>query len=356
MTEAQALGDARLLASAERLLADAEQRIRLLDRLTPKNLAGERKRLEQRLAAGERAEPRFEYESPSGLTELCRELDRWAELLPRAGMLGELYAERAQELLLEARLVESIGTPALRALAQLRYPSADNDELGVLLQEFGSAPLEATAELILASDANDARSLLNVLRAQIEQLGVPVRIELRPHLHSVAAAGDGFVAVRADAQLTPHAAQRIAQHELFAHVLPRIAAERERHGIYRVGTRGANEDEEGRALYIEQRRALLDGARRHELVRRHRLALAVRAGADFNELVASLTRDGVSRAAAIELSLRALRGGGLAREAVYLPAYLRVARAFAEEPESERYFERGRVALSALPALRALES
>lgn len=355
MSDSEKFGDARLLASAERLLTDAEQRIRLLDRVTPRNFGVERGRLEKKLAAGEPAEPRFEYEPTNDLADVCRELERAARALPGGGPLSDLYAERAEELLLEARLAESIGTPALRTLAAERFPLPESQELDAVIEAFEGTPADEPSELIRASDASDPRSLLSVLRARVSTLDVPVRIDVRAHLHSVAAAGNGFVALRADALLSARAAERIACHELYAHVLPRMAAEREAFGIYRVGTRGANEDEEGRALCIEERMALLDSGRKHELVRRHRLAIAVRAGAKLTELVTSLRELGASPTVSLDLSLRALRGGGLTREVVYLPAYLRVARAFDEDPRSERFFERGRVALSALPVLRSLD-
>ena len=45
--------------------------------------------------------------------------------------------------------------------------------------------------------------------------------------------------------------------------------------------------------------------------------------------------------------MRIHRGGGLAREVAYVPAYHEVAHAFAENAELERWFERGRVSLGA---------
>lgn len=347
--------DVELSASVERTLSHAEHRIRLLDRLTPLNLASERRRLLQRLEAGERAQPSFEYEAPTGLAELRHELERLIESLEGGGTLAELYAQRAEELVLEVRIVEAVGTAELSSLASERYPSTTSGELDALLAAFKALPPEEPDELIAATDETDPRSLLNVLRAHIGELRIPVRIELRPQLHSIAAAGDGFVAIRADAAISARAAERIAQHELLAHVLPRLAARRELLGIYRVGVRGSNEDEEGRALWIEERSALWDTARKRELLRRHELALAVRAGAELNDLVHDLVADGVALPTALDLSLRSLRGGGLAREAVYLPAYLRVSRAFAEDAAAERFFERGRASLVGLAHLRELD-
>jgi hypothetical protein len=214
---------------------------------------------------------------------------------------------------------------------------------------------EASEETLRADDDGDARSLISVLRAQIGALRAPVRVELRNGLSSLAAAGDGFVAVRPDAQLTPLAARRIAHHELFAHVLPRLAARAEALGIYRVGCRGSGDEEEGRALLLEQRAGFLLSARRRELALRHRIALSVHEGASFSDLARWLQAEGVSLEQAIELALRAARGGGLGRESVYVPAYLRLSSEFSREPELETFFERGRVSIVGARLLRGWE-
>ncbi|MGC4089392.1 MAG: DUF1704 domain-containing protein [Polyangiaceae bacterium] len=349
------LGDPRLLTQAERLLRNAEQRIRLLDRALPTNLSRERQRLQLELAAGRALSPRFEYEPVTDLHEVRASLTALRGALAGAGALAQLYAERAEELLLEAELCENVGQPRFRELAERRFPLLEDTGLAALLDAFSSAPDPQPEELVDACDDADPRSLLNVLRRHIGESKVAVRIELREQLHSVAAAGGGFVAVRRGARLTPSAARRIARHELDGHVLPRLRAEAEVLGIYRAGTRGANEDEEGRALCLEQRLSLWDGARQRELAQRHWLGVAARAGAELSELVELGQGRGMQASAALELSVRVLRGGGLGREVVYLPAFLRISRAFADDAACERYFERGRVSLGALPLLRALE-
>ncbi|MFZ5894571.1 MAG: tyrosine/phenylalanine carboxypeptidase domain-containing protein [Myxococcota bacterium] len=346
------LGDARLLADAERSLLLAEQHIRLLDRVTPENLSRERQRLAEALTAGRRAEPRFEYRAVE-LRAVARGLEALMRELASEGNLARLFAERAEELLLEAELVESVGSRRFAGLARRRYPSEPSPALEALVEELAAGMVE-TDELIEV-EAPHPQSLLNVVRRRIAEWKLPVRVELRTQLSCVAAAGDGFVAIRRGAHLSALAAERVAAHELLAHVMPRLQAAHEALGIYRVGTRGANEDEEGRALCIEQRLATWDSARRRELAFRHRAAERVHAGVELNDCVHELVRAGATFDHALDWSLRALRGGGLAREIVYLPAMLRFSHAIANDPSCERFFERGRVSLVAVPALRAFE-
>jgi hypothetical protein len=74
------------------------------------------------------------------------------------------------------------------------------------------------------------------------------------------------------------------------------------------------------------------------------------------ETVARLTRLGAALEESAEIALRAHRGGGLAREIVYLPAYLEVKEALARDPGLERFLERGRISLDAARKLQEMEA
>jgi hypothetical protein len=166
-----------------------------------------------------------------------------------------------------------------------------------------------------------------------------------------AAAGDGFILVQRGLSLRPESARRIALHEVLGHAAPRLRAKSESLGIFAVGAARGSEDEEGRALVIEERHGLLDGERRRELGARHLAALAVRRGADWVETVSAVIRFGLSPRESVRVAARVFRGGGLARELIYLPARERVASAFETDPTIERWLERGRVGLEAARAL-----
>jgi hypothetical protein len=80
-------------------------------------------------------------------------------------------------------------------------------------------------------------------------------------------------------------------------------------------------------------------------------AESVRDGAELWETVAMLGRTGADVSEALAVACRAHRGGGLARESIYLAGYLRVAEALAARPELERALEAGRLSLRAAEAL-----
>jgi hypothetical protein len=183
-----------------------------------------------------------------------------------------------------------------------------------------------------------------------------VRLEIRPGLLAAAATGHGLVAIRPGLALSAAAGARITLHELLAHALPRARSFHAPISLLRAGTAGSIEGEEGRALVVESRAGHLDVARRRELALRHLAALSVRRGADFEEAYRELVRRGSEPEEAVEIAVRVHRGGGLAREVVYLPAYHEVLDAFRREPALERWFENGRVGLSAARELEALGS
>ncbi|HEY3497632.1 MAG TPA: tyrosine/phenylalanine carboxypeptidase domain-containing protein, partial [Polyangiaceae bacterium] len=199
----------------------------------------------------------------------------------------------------------------------------------------------------LSDDTADPASLARVLARRARELGLPLRVEVRASQLATAATGEGIVVVRPGVMLSAAAGERIAVHELLGHALPRARALHAPFRLFRAGTARSADHEEGRALLAERRAGLLDPERRRELALRHRAALAVRDGAEPHETVARLEALGASRDAARELARRAHRGGGLARELVYLPALFAVESALAEEPALERWLERGRLDLHA---------
>ncbi len=347
------------LETAFELLAAAERHVALLSRCVPLNAAQERRRLAQAWQEGEPGlsrEPRWLLPKAPPLDDVRRALSRVTRAV-EGEELGALYVARAEELLLEADLVEARGLPRFRELSRLRYPCSSEE-----LERAG-----AWAESVLASEppggptpeSDGEQSLAEAFEARLAALGVVANVVERNDLASAAAVGEGTVFVSRDAPRDPAQIARIVLHELEGHLLPRFRAKSEPCWLLRVAARGAGEDEEGRALLLEQRAGCWDEAtaggraRRRELALRHLAGRAVRGGGELPDVMQLLVERGLPVPAAVRLSERVLRGGGLAREVVYLPALERVSRAFAEEPSLEKWFERGRVSLDAARVLEA---
>jgi hypothetical protein len=307
--------------------------------------------------AGQCLAPEFRYGPRPDLAPALRALEAVVTELTDEDPWESLYRARAHELLHEARIVDAIGTEVFAGRAAQRFP-VDISRDGILADSAADAWVSlspvATGPRIASDDAADPRSLVNQIGSLAGALRLPLRISRCPDMACAAATGDDLIVVRTGISHTVDAGRRIALHEVYAHALPRARAKEESIGLFSVGTAGASDDEEGRALLIEERHGLLDDARRRELAVRHLAARTVRGSADFVETVRHLGERGVPTREAVFVAARTYRGGGLARELVYLPALFRVRTAFTDDPGLEGWCERGRVSIAAARALRVI--
>jgi hypothetical protein len=345
---------------AERLFSLAGDQIALLERCRPVDgraaihdwLSGHRR--------GERRPLAWRHRPAPDLGRLRCALEREARELLAFGPIGALYAERAAELELEARLAERVGQASFAELARRRHAEGGGAEWPAARQLAAAwttspspSPLDAPKPRYASDDRRSHGSLYNVLAREIGRRRLPLRLELVPDLASRAACGDGVVFVGAGHWLSAREARRIALHELLGHALPRLEARRQALGLARVGSARANDDEEGRAVDTEAAHDLLDDVRRRELGLRHQASLAVAAGAEVEECVALLQELGCDSEEAVFIYARVARGGGLCREIEYLPAWLRFAAARDAEPDVARWLAHGRLSLAAARVLLA---
>jgi hypothetical protein len=349
----------RWAARATRALSEAGARVRVIAANTPVNLQRELGRLEQAWRAGGASAPSFVYERSGGLSGLRRELDALAESLAGRGELGQIYAARARELADEASLCEEAGGPGLWPAARRRYARRDRfDALSdttadAWLGEGPAGPGPADEEAPFRSDDEAARgSLVRRMREEIGRRRLPLRVVVKDNLASLAATGEGFVQVIAGRRLTRRDVERTVLHELAGHAEPRFLAAAAPVGIFAVGTARGSDDQEGRALALERGRGFLDLGRRREIALRHVAARSVEGGAPFVDTVHLLAGRGATLQAALRIAARVHRGGGLGREAVYLPALLRVEEALARDRGLDEVLRVGRVSVDAAPALR----
>jgi hypothetical protein len=346
------------LSDLDRLLTCAEQRTALLWRCGPTNLRSELARIESAWRSGVKASPKFVYRRRYDFSAFRAALEQVMEHADEAGAWGSLYAERARELDQEAALAEVIGSPAFAERASARFPveSGEHGERAALWARHWAelAGADEPGPRHRSDDLRDPDSLISAMYGAIGECRLAWRVEVREELECAALTADRVVVVRAGLFHAANDVRRIVVHELFGHVLPRERAEREPAGLFRVGSARSSEDEEGRALWIEGRAGCLGASRCAELARRHLAALAVRDGAQWPEVVELVMSTGAALEPALNLAARVLRGGGLAREIVYLPALSRVRQALESEPELEGWMRRGRISVDAARRLRNL--
>ena len=185
---------------------------------------------------------------------------------------ASLHLDKLDELELDLRLIDAVGaTPTMRALAQRRFPT------GATLAPTVAGPIRLRAHARALLDATpppeavDAKAktvdLADAMRMVAADAGLDIDVRVDSELAALAAVGERTVFV-SSRPVTAHTARRLAVHEVLGHL---VSAERGRHQPLRIlewGTAGAFADQEGVALFLEERHGLLDGARLRTLAAR----------------------------------------------------------------------------------------
>jgi hypothetical protein len=283
---------------------------------------------------------------------------------------GSLYAERAREVEIEVALVVARGETRFAELAARRHPhrgelSRCADELARSWmgddQAADEAPEdEALAAIVVSDDDRDPGSLVSRLGVEIARARLPYRVSVSTDLAPLAATGEEIVHVGAGRRLTRADVERTVLHEIEGHARPRVVARQQREPLFSLGSARGTDDQEGRALLLEERHRHLTCARRRGLARRHLACIAMRGGADFVEVVRELTgAHGASAREAVIIGERVFRGSdgtfpGLGRERSYLESYLDVRAAFADDPTLEEIVASGQISVAAARVVRAL--
>jgi hypothetical protein len=336
---------ARIAQPIERLLLRATHEAQFLAALTPRDAHQERARLTQAVRARRRAAPRWEYTRKASddlrraLAAAERDLARTAET-----PVDALVLARLRELAVECALCSAGGTAEIGRLARERFPtppeSAGHEAGELCARWLAEAPSPQAGELV-ASDADDPRSLLARLRAAVGELRLPFSVVARPTLAALAATGERAILVATARLLREEDTARTVLHEIEGHARPRARAPQAGIVLFRVATAGGVDDQEGRALLLEERAGLLGPGRRRQLAARHRAVQAMLDGASFEDVARAMVDVHAFDAGdAVIIAERAFRGGdgagpGLGRERIYLESLVRVREHLARRPQDE---------------------
>lgn len=299
-----------------RRLGEAEKQISLIASVTPIDFRAEVIRLQQAYQNNVPLNPHFRYRRPQSMTAVRRELDTISVAAQSLGSDTIEICEAAQERDLEARIIESIGTSNFLNLARQRFGTEDYH--ADCLAWAKAPPAFQQYKKTRSDDQNDWVSLFSQMRRSLQSRNLPVRVEVRNELVSKAATGDGVVYIAGGLLLDGWETSRIVLHEVEGHVMPWFR--RKPRGLWGRFAR-AIDSEEGSALLLEYRHNMLDERRKSELGFRHLAAVLTHDGADFTEVVRALVENGSQGDQAVSITSRVMRGGGLGRERVYLPAF-----------------------------------
>lgn len=354
-------GRACIPASIEQLVVYAAREVQVLAALTPVQAYGERARLAVELHERRRASPRWTY-APVAHDELRRALGAAERVLVRgAEPLQVLYLARLRELSIEAALCAAAGTSDVADLARERFAAHDSAIARAASDLCAAWLVEAATPLAdapLASDDPDPRSLLSRMRDAVGKLRLPFAVVAQRSLAPLAATGERVILIAAGRLVHEEDAVRTVLHEVEGHARPRARSHNSPLPLLRAGTARGVDDQEGRALLLEDRAGMLGARRRRQLAARHRAVEGMLDGASFADVALMLIEaHGLDPADAVVVAERAFRGGdgtrpGLGRERVYLESFVRVRAHLGAHPEDEGVMAAGQVAIEAVEGLR----
>src|ERR1019366_5169871 len=296
------------------------------------NAQAERARLIGELRAGRRSSPRWAY-VPRPHEELRRALDAAERILEQGDRspVETLFLDRTRELALEAAMCASAGRPELARLARARF------------------------EPHVPRVARDASELCPAWLP----LRLPFTVVESPWLAPLSATGERVILVATDRLVPDEDARRTVLHEVEGHACPRARSVHAPSPLFRIGTARGTDDQEGRAVLLEERAGLLGPRRTRQLAARHRAVEAMLEGASFADVAGALvSRCALGPADAIIVAERAFRGSdgthpGLGRERVYLESLVRVREHLAARPQDDAIMASGQIGVASLEALRA---
>ncbi len=349
-----------MLEALDQDLTRVADAARILPALSATDAARERPELVRCLERGERPMPRVRARAQRVEREVYRALDRGRRAVEDSP-LASLYLPRFEELELELSLLEHLGEARhVRPLSARRYGTGDEpiqfDDgpralVDVARSLLASVEGEPEPRTIPARASGRDESAVRIGQRVAARAHLDVRVQVEPRLLANAAAGERTMFL-ADRWFGAREAHRLAVHEVLGHLVAAVNGRLQPLGILRVGTAGSFADQEGLAVHLEAASGLMDGHRMRILAGRVVATQRMHAGATFGETAMALHREyGFSADDAIILTERAYRGGGVARDAVYLRAWIEVRNAIQAGQASVDALRMGRVSLRALPLL-----
>lgn len=317
------------------------------------------------LRRGDFPVPTFRAQAQRISSDVYRLIDD-ARLLSRECVVGALYMERLDELELDLAILDAWGDPKrVRPLCARRYgrgteriqtASGEVTLIEVARDLLRTVPREPAHPATLPAEAPKGEpSVAAIMARAVLGIGLDAEVRVEPRLASLAATGERtvFLAARKFSEKEAH---RLTAHEVFGHLVVAANARAQSLRLLQIGLKGAFADQEGLALYLEERMGFMCGDRLRTLSARVVATEMLHEGAPFGE-TARLMHDvhGFSLEASILIAERTYRGGGAARDAGYLAGYLRVRSAMIAGSVEVDEMRRGRVSLAAVASLRELE-
>lgn len=340
---------------ADRAIDEVARSFDFLLAVTPINA---RPAYEQFLESGCKRAPRFLYRP------LTTRADRQKRALYSIDLdlfedpvLSSLYEEKRRELDLQLSMITSRETPRFRELGRALYGPVEpslraaatailkecRPERGGKTAPIGSAAVRKRAESMIAAYAG-------------EDPGFDASVELRDDLPSGMMVTGRRLLISKGMAMPQARIEALLSHEVGVHLLTYFNGSAQGLRLFRSGLAGYEGLQEGLAVLAEYLVGGMTPARLRLIAARVAACAMMLDGAPFQATFDAMERDhGFSRQTAFTLTLRIYRGGGFAKDAVYLRGLLEIL-AHLEGGGKLDPFWMGKVAASHFPIMVELGS
>ena len=255
--------------------------------------------------------------------EAKKELDRIDLKAVEDPVLETLFSEKRQEVEQQLTMLESRNTP--------RFPFAS-----LMLYEPVDSALRETAAQILGNDADgppmrggtaDCHVVADAAQTMIEQYAAQdpafrVNVELRDDVAAGMMVSGRNLYVSTATRMPTARVEPLLHHEVGVHLLTYVNGSKQGLNIFKRGLAGYEGVQEGLGVFAEWVVGGLTRTRLRLLAARVAAVDAMTDRADFVETVRLLRREhGFSSHTAFLIAARVYRGGGFAKDAIYLRGF-----------------------------------
>jgi uncharacterized protein (TIGR02421 family) len=238
-------------------------------------------------------------------------------------VLETLFSEKRQEVDHQLTMLEARNTPRFRFASLMLYEPVDSglrDTAGQILAADFPCPPAPGGTADCHAVANAAQNMVELYAAADPAFNV--HVELRDDIAAGMMVSGHHLYVSTATLMPAHRVEPLLHHEVGVHLLTYVNGSKQGLGIFKRGLAGYEGVQEGLGVFAEWVVGGLTRARLRLLAARVVAVDAMIDGGDFISVFRILRREhGFSSQAAFLIAARVFRGGGFAKDAIYLRGF-----------------------------------
>ena len=241
-------------------------------------------------------------------------------------VLFDLYSEKQQEIDLQLSMLSARETPAFVELGRALYGAVEPNLLAAarhILAKTETTGGSRAGEGGSGGSADchfvESRARTMIDDYQKRYSGFEATVALRDDLPAGLMVSGDCLLISRSTRMARHRVEALLSHEIGVHLLTYVNGSAQGLRLFRSGLSGYEGLQEGLAVFAEYLAGGMTTGRLRLIAARVVACAAMLEGASFHETFHVLVRDyGFTELGAFNLTLRLYRGGGLAKDAIYL--------------------------------------